>query len=678
MEFHTEPPSTLFVTVFEAIERQIKALCLNDFPCGVGSWRDDTIPRKKVSNKLIGKTKSLKAVKRDAALTQNGADKENVETLQELIRSESSPWHFECTWTDEGEKLKNLAVKIPWHLSDETIFSYLSSVRIYDQGVTSIDKHLLKLTNLEELSLSANYISSVSSANLPRILKRLELHANKITDVSELCVNPPPLEHLGLGRNFLTWVDKHITGSNWPKLLSLDISHNDLCDIIKVISALETLPKLRHLVMNGNPLSLIPAYRGFTIDSLKHLMVFDDKHLSVDEKISFQNVSKALDRVIEEARIQIEIPYVKGLPCPDEIKFKDNQPDYPLVDRQYFIQFMFIEEKPKTVSVVIFEAAEQLKLMKSESTNDVQEMIAEGLTQNGHSESLSPTMNEEQEKKDSAYNIEMFPVADDINKDKNSELALNRMISESVIPERCSQKHEVTPTSSIRLIPVQTRMFSWAPEQNLNIMIDLRRNNLLAVRDFFKQGMDFSLMEHLVLSHPTGHESKEDKGGKGKGNKSAQKEKILEKPKSAQKKEVKKKKDDVDLAKSEPVVSTVASFHIPLENLLDGDFVCKKTFTAQELPAPTPAIPNDPDKNNSKTKDKRRDSTSPSDKNKNAKKTPTKDDKKKRKSFDVAMESLPEELQLEVIVKLQHWTSAKDAFQNDNTDKIASEGLMQL
>ena len=39
-------------------------------------------------------------------------------------------------------------------------------------------------------------------------------------------------------------------------MLSLDLSHNNLNDLLDIIRKLQTLPKLRNLLMKGNPLSV--------------------------------------------------------------------------------------------------------------------------------------------------------------------------------------------------------------------------------------------------------------------------------------------------------------------------------------------------------------------------------------------------------------------------------------
>ena len=43
----------------------------------------------------------------------------------------------------------------------------------------------------------------------------LELCANQISNLADLCINPPPLIHLGLGYNKLHMIDDYITGAYW-------------------------------------------------------------------------------------------------------------------------------------------------------------------------------------------------------------------------------------------------------------------------------------------------------------------------------------------------------------------------------------------------------------------------------------------------------------------------------
>lgn len=72
--------------------------------------------------------------------------------------------------------------------------------------------------------------------------------------------------------------------------MSLDLGFNDLTDLQAMVASLSTLQRLRLLVLQGNPLALVPYYRGFTIDSLARLCVLDDITVSSSERHQFQGL----------------------------------------------------------------------------------------------------------------------------------------------------------------------------------------------------------------------------------------------------------------------------------------------------------------------------------------------------------------------------------------------------
>lgn len=76
-----------------------------------------------------------------------------------------------------------------------------------------------------------------------------------------------------------------------PNLISLDLSFNDLTDLQGMVSGLQTLQRLRLLVLQGNPLALVPCYRGFIIDGLSGLCVLDDITVAPSEKHLFRGLS---------------------------------------------------------------------------------------------------------------------------------------------------------------------------------------------------------------------------------------------------------------------------------------------------------------------------------------------------------------------------------------------------
>ena len=78
-----------------------------------------------------------------------------------------------------------------------------------------------------------------------------------------------------------------------PNLVSLDLSFNNLTDLQNMVAGLQTLKHLRLLLLQGNPLALVPHYRGFTIDSLARLCVLDDITVASSEKHLFRGLSRS-------------------------------------------------------------------------------------------------------------------------------------------------------------------------------------------------------------------------------------------------------------------------------------------------------------------------------------------------------------------------------------------------
>ena len=94
-------------------------------------------------------------------------------------------------------------------------------------------------------------ISIPPSRFLPPNLEFLELCANAITSLDPICLRPPPLTHLGLGYNHVRTLEGCISASLWPRLLSLDLSFNDLDDLHDVVGKMALLPSLRSLLLLG-------------------------------------------------------------------------------------------------------------------------------------------------------------------------------------------------------------------------------------------------------------------------------------------------------------------------------------------------------------------------------------------------------------------------------------------
>ncbi|MGH0165582.1 UNVERIFIED_CONTAM: hypothetical protein FKN15_011298 [Acipenser sinensis] len=224
-----------------------------------------------------------------------GAEEEEPASLIEYLSSVHSPWHLSESWGPAADQLRELAVRSPALIDTAFILSYFRSLRIVDKGVSEIGEDLLKFVNLDELILSANYITEINSTHLPKTLKVLELCANEISSMKGISCSPPAgLTHLGLGYNKLSSPSeyKYLEASFWPVLLSLDLSFNNLVDLPDLVCKLSSLSRLRTLVLMGNPLALTPSYRGFLVDSLSKLALLDDVRVLPDERHHFKGLAK--------------------------------------------------------------------------------------------------------------------------------------------------------------------------------------------------------------------------------------------------------------------------------------------------------------------------------------------------------------------------------------------------
>ncbi|XP_075754770.1 leucine-rich repeat-containing protein 43 isoform X5 [Pelodiscus sinensis] len=330
-----------------AFREHLRRLCLGEFPCGVGSWNRSRfkLRKRKPGGNAVQREEEAGTAQHQEIETPN---EESPQTLMEFVSSQDSPWALPPDCSPEDQHLRELAVQSPQLIRDNFIFLFYRSLRIVDRGVNEVDEHLLKFHNLEELVLSANQISKINSAHLPRTLKVLELCGNEIVGLQDLCSHPPPkLQHLGLGYNRLlgSSEDKYLTADFWPNLLSLDLSFNNFTDLLGIVAKLDTLQQLRMLVLQGNPLVLMPGYRGFVIDSLPKLCILDDRNISPDEKHKFHGLSSKPDLIVNKAQLVVSVGKIKGVPNPIKPEELESSPEFPLITYSYYVTYEFVERE---------------------------------------------------------------------------------------------------------------------------------------------------------------------------------------------------------------------------------------------------------------------------------------------------------------------------------------------
>ncbi|XP_071489487.1 leucine-rich repeat-containing protein 43-like [Diadema antillarum] len=512
-------PIATGIDAFVAFERQLRTLCLDEFPCGTGSWRTATETRNPATQ--------FSVTSRDY-----GAGKEQEETLEELVTSKFSPYSVDYSWSREARQLREVAVKSPWLITREFILKHFRTIKIVDKNVNNVDKGMLDFSNLTELTLSANNLAAVDSRNLPFTLQVLELVANEISDLEPLCNAPPPgLLHLGLGLNRISALHDYLTAPYWPRLLSLDLSYNNLVDLKEVIFKLQTLPKLRNLVLIGNPLALIPGYRGYTVDSLRKLTILDDTQISADEKHHFKGLARRREFVRDEAKVVVKLSALSGIPMPAELQATEELPEFPIITRTYYIEFKFLEDF---------------------LNGPGQDVGGDG--EGGERE-----------------------IADEEKEEKAGETG---------------EGEKSTPSQQdLKLVPFRTEGLPWSEEgMELVYEREILIDDLPALKELLKRGLDIEIKEDKVLSYPAEEDGRDSaasvkKGGKekdgGKGEKrgasgaSRTKDK-QEKPKDAKGgkddgKKKKKKEPEIELHHLPPEVTVLGAYHLDLAEFVNGE-----------------------------------------------------------------------------------------------------------
>ncbi|NXJ35755.1 LRC43 protein, partial [Ciconia maguari] len=327
-------------SVSAAFWEHLRRLCLQDFPCGLGSWNKSRFDaRTSPRGGQLGPGADPAGQEEAMPLGE-----ESPEALMGLLSDRHSPWALPPDCSPQDQHLWEMAVLAPKLVRGSRVFHVLRSLRIVGKAVEEVDKGLLQLQQLEELILSTNQISRITSANLPRTLKVLELCCNAVADLRDLCAQPPPeLQHLGLGHNRLCSPsqDKYLTADFWPNLVSLDLSFNNFTDLLGLVSQLSSLQKLRVLVLQGNPLALIPTYRGFLVDSLPKLSILDDIQIGHDERHQFHGLARQPELVRSEAQVVVSIGEIKGVPDPSAHQQLEVGSEAPVIAYSYCVMYEF-------------------------------------------------------------------------------------------------------------------------------------------------------------------------------------------------------------------------------------------------------------------------------------------------------------------------------------------------
>ncbi|XP_060468183.2 leucine-rich repeat-containing protein 43 isoform X1 [Panthera onca] len=502
---------------------------------------------------------------------------ETVEALLGLVRSPHSPWALLEGSSAEDRFLRELAIQNPLMLKDTFFYSYFRSLRVVDKQVSLVDKDLLKFLNLEELVLSANQIQEIEAVNLPPTLKVLELYGNEIRSMECLCAAPPPrLQHLGLGHNKLLGPleSLYVTSNHWPNLVSLDLSFNDLTDLQGMMASLGTLCRLRLLVLQGNPLALLPYYRGFTIDSLSQLCVLDDITVSPSEKHQFRGLGRSGDLLARQAQLVVTIGNVKGVQDTSVLD-PEPGPQGPFITYSYYVTYDFVEEEEGEESEYGGVLAEIV--MPSPSAEQLSEDIPEDVSKEvfeEHEDSAESGLSaQSEEREDSLVSGGSAPLPG--------------------VADSAEELAKLRPRRDPRLCPSPgTVLFStvrkpWTDVIPCSYEMQHTLKDLVPLKAFLLAGTTVTIVEEKILSWPAvlppvdvplpakkgkgekdkkGKKEKDKKGKDGKDMAGKREKEVAKEQKGSKKKELPK-----ELRQDPPILRVLGSGLVVLEPLLAGE-----------------------------------------------------------------------------------------------------------
>ncbi|XP_055092948.1 leucine-rich repeat-containing protein 43 isoform X3 [Symphalangus syndactylus] len=557
----TQRPGT--GTVSAAVREHLRKLCLREFPCGAGSWN---------KSRFLPQTWRpwRELVPREEDVVSPG--EETVEALLGLVRSRHSPWALLNDSNAEDSFLRELAIRNPLTITDTFFYSYFRSLRVVDKAVTLVDKDLLKFLKLEELVLSANRIKEVDATNLPPTLKVLELYGNEISSMECLCARPPAgLQHLGLGHNKLLGPleSLYVTANHWPNLVSLDLGFNDLTDLQSMVASLRTLRHLRLLVLQGNPLALVPYYRGLAIDSLAQLCVLDDITVSPNEKHLFRGLSLNGDLLAQEAQFVVTIGNIRGV-LDTSVLDPEPGPEGPFITYSYYVTYDFVKDEEGEANesagalAEIVKPSPSLELLVEESPEEVVEDVIEDIVE----EVEGSLESEVEESGESELSVISGP---------STVLQTPRASAEELAKLRLRIDPRLCPSPGTVLF--STAHKPWAEVIPCSYEMQHSLRDLVPLKAFLLAGTTVTIVEEKILSWPvvlpavdSPLSAKKGKGEKDKKGKEKDRMGKGEKEPAKEWKVLKKKKEPPkELRQDPPILQVLGQGLVILEPLLAGE-----------------------------------------------------------------------------------------------------------
>ena len=77
---------------------------------------------------------------------------------------------------------------------------------------------------------------------------------------------------------------------NFPRLMGLDLSYNNICSIDDSIRLFKDIENLKMLSLKGNPIEILRTYRTYMLDELPNLKYFDNEKIPEEDDGTGDNI----------------------------------------------------------------------------------------------------------------------------------------------------------------------------------------------------------------------------------------------------------------------------------------------------------------------------------------------------------------------------------------------------
>eukprot|EP00041_Stephanoeca_diplocostata_P009777 m.152402 g.152402 ORF g.152402 m.152402 type:complete len:382 (-) comp17893_c0_seq5:1395-2540(-) len=242
----------------------------------------------------------------------------------------------ETPFSRDTQALLNVAQDSPGLVNNAFVLNHFKHLSIVDCRATALADGILDLRsfcNVTELCITGNILDEIDGRALPPRLEILHAGANRISgNLATLSqTHPDSLNHVGLACNELTDLRPNdLPAMHWNNLLSLDVSHNHLEDIVEFASTVGQLPSLALLSAAGNPFCLLPFYRSYVVTVAQQLQFLDDVLIDPHKDRRGNGVPDDFDATLATS-VTLHIGTVQGLAkqpqhAPDDASSDPSQP----------------------------------------------------------------------------------------------------------------------------------------------------------------------------------------------------------------------------------------------------------------------------------------------------------------------------------------------------------------